>query len=714
MKKISRASALVVAVLCLTVDWASAAEESSANWVSPVPVRAEPLSISPGAPLSTRALVTHPPAIRGLLSWTIESPRHRGALHGLAPSPNGRLVATGSLDGTVRVWQLSDGQLLRVLVGHDSYSGSVAWSPCGTVIASSGTWDGAVRLWDPRAGRPLRVFKGLKTPVGTTAWSPDARRLVASSSHSGLVWIWDAETDATRTVTEIGRYITALHWSPDGRSLIVLAEQTAPTVLSLGSDGTVEDVRSVGDTQTLCAAWSPDNARVAIGDQTQCTIWDLASGDAVKKLAGDCRSVAWSPDGKRLVTANSNYAVRIWDVESAKVTASAPVQASRVGWDAATGRIFCLRATEFSVFDPAEEKVVLTVPAAVTQPPYWRAGRPIVTGLMTNKLTLWDPNTAKRLRELTGHGGAISNVSWSRDGKVLASASYDKTLCLWDADKGLALHTLEGHTAAVTDVAWSPNGKLLASASSDKTVRLWSAAGEPVQTLDGHTAAVRTLAWSPSSTQLLSGGADENVIVWDPKSGKSQRMIPVSRRVLALDCTSLGSLLTVACGTTEDQVQVIKVANGEQLGLLRHGGSPPSVTALTWLPTGAYLFAGRGCHTAQLWDVRADKVLRDFQTMAPVVYVATTGNVLVAGNNDGVVRFWDADTGELRGTILDVGGQIALVSFDGQHRVGSDQTPELVYVAQTPEGQSLLTPDQFAAKYRVRNIPARVKLVPGR
>lgn len=715
MKTLSRMATFLGSVLWLAAGWVSATEESIR--VEPLLVRSEPQEISPGAPLSVRALVTHPPQVRGLLSWTVESRRHRGALYGLSPSPNGRLVATGGLDGTVRVWQLADGQLLRVLVGHDSYSGSVAWSPCGTLIASAGTWDGTVRLWDPKAGRQLRVFKGLKTPVGNVAWSPSGRRLVASSGFSGELWMWDGESDHTETVTELGHHITGLHWSPTGMSLAVLSEQSPVTVFDMESRQTrSENVRSFGDASTTCLAWSPDGARVAIGSGTQCTISDFASGEAVKKLDGACLSLAWSPDGKQLAAAGSSYAVQIWDVEAGKVATPVPATATRLVWDRASQRLFCMYTTQLTLFDPAEKKVVLTIPAALVQPPYWSVGRPIVTGVMTAKLSLWDANTVKHVCDLSGHTAAVSSLSWSRDGKTLASASYDKTLRIWNVGTGDTLHTLKGHTAAVTDVAWSPNGKLLASAGSDKTVRIWDPDDESCQTLEGHAGAVRVLTWSPVGNQLLSGGSDQTVIVWDTKSGKAQRRIEVSRPVLSLACAAIGKAMTLACGTTEDQVQVIDAASGQQMAILRSGGSPPSVTALAWLPTGAHLFAGRGCHTAQLWDAGANKIIRHFQAMAPVAYVtvAGNGNTLVAGNNDGTVRFWDTASGELRGVVLDCVDHIVQLSSDGQYRLDPDKQPDLVYVALTPEGQSMLTPDEFAAKFRCRNTPSRVKLVPGR
>ena len=359
---------------------------------------------------------------------------------------------------------------------------------------------------------------------------------------------------------------------------------------------------------------------------------------------------------------------------------------------------------------------MLTIPAALVTPPYWSVGRPIVTGVMTSKLSLWDAATAKHLRDLSGHTSAVAAVSWSRDGKTLASASYDSTLRLWNADKGDTLHTLKGHKAAVTDVAWSPNGKLLASAGTDKTVRLWDPDDESCQVLEGHTGAVRVLAWSPAGNQLLSGSSDQTVIVWDSKAGKSERTIQVARPVLALACATIGNTMTLACGTTEDQIQLINATKGQPLGMLRSGGSPPSVTALAWLPMGARLFAGRGCHTAQLWDAGTGKSIRSLQAMAPVVYVtiAGNGNTLVAGSSDGTVRFWDIDSGELRGVILDCVDHIVQVSFDGQYRVDPDKQPDVVYVALTPEGQFMLTPDEFATKFRSRNNPSRVKLVPGR
>src|SRR5438094_974842 len=85
-------------------------------------------------------------------------PSHRGYLATSALSPDGKKLATGGLDGIVRVWDADTGEFLRALVGHNSYVYGLAWSPDGTVLASAGSFDGTARLWDAATGMPLRVL----------------------------------------------------------------------------------------------------------------------------------------------------------------------------------------------------------------------------------------------------------------------------------------------------------------------------------------------------------------------------------------------------------------------------------------------------------------------------------------------------------------------------------------------------------------------------
>ena len=107
-------------------------------------VHPKPLPFVEGEPLSEAALVTKPAPLEGLLSWTIETRRHRGHLRTLAVSPDGREMATGGVDGAIRLWDSSSGKLLRVLEAHSYYVCSLSWSPDGKVLASAGAYDETV------------------------------------------------------------------------------------------------------------------------------------------------------------------------------------------------------------------------------------------------------------------------------------------------------------------------------------------------------------------------------------------------------------------------------------------------------------------------------------------------------------------------------------------------------------------------------------------
>src|SRR5437870_3111774 len=124
------------------------------------PIIGENLSPKPGAPLSARALITSPAPVKGVLSWTIETRRIRNRFSVTALSPDGKLVATGGIDGIIRLWDVDSGKLVKALVGHDSYVYGLAFSPGGRYLASGGSFDGTARIWEVATGLPLRVLKG--------------------------------------------------------------------------------------------------------------------------------------------------------------------------------------------------------------------------------------------------------------------------------------------------------------------------------------------------------------------------------------------------------------------------------------------------------------------------------------------------------------------------------------------------------------------------
>jgi WD40 repeat protein len=683
--------------------------------IQPLNIRPEPLSIEPGKPLSVRSLVTHPSPLNDALSWTFESRRHRGVVYSLAISPDRRQMATGGLDGVIRIWDMASGELVRMMVGHDQVVHGLSWSPDGSVLASAGGWDVTVRLWDTRRGMPLRVFRGMKSYVQHVAWSHDGTQLVAAGGHSGWLWLWKGGTDKGDILAEVGQDVRSIDWSPSGQHLAVTIIEGVVSVLEI-STGKASQTLGLEDPVNYVVRWSPDGSKLLVGNTTQAVIYAIPEGTPGTKIAGLCYSAAWSPDGKLLCTANASGGVQISEADSGKLVKAFVTGATEHVWPSAD--LLVAKSTiAVSTWQPTTGKQLQNYPITQRTPPFWAAGRPIVTGLGTTKLSLWDNTTAKPLKTLEGHTGPISSLSWTRDGKVLASASHDKTINLWQAASGKLLHTLKEHTGPVLCVAWSPDGKTLASgggspnlaAGGDNNVRLWQLSGAPAGILAGHTKPVSALAWSPRGNLLASGSADNTVRFWHPDKGDFLRELAGPRPILALAFSPDGSLL--AGGTTDEAVRLWQTSNGAQINQrIMSPGSPPTTTSVAWSPDGLLLFVGRGNHTAQLWNLQEPKIIHSLQAMAPVDYVnVTSAGLLLAGCQDAAVRFWDADSAELRGVILDQEDGLLILSADGNYRFDAARQPNFVAVVQTATDQLMLSPAEFGKKYRWKNAANSVK-----
>jgi WD40 repeat protein len=676
--------------------------------VSGIP--AEPLALKLGEPLSTRALVQRPPGIRGLVSWSLETRRHRGNFSCMALSPDGKQLATGGIDGTVRVWDVETGKLARALIGHQYYVYGLSWSPDGHTLASAGSYDATIRLWDTRSGHPLRVIKGLPSYVVQVAWSPDGKSLLAAGGESGIVTRWDAATSKEQGKVELGRPVLSLSWHPDGRSAAIVAQTLAVQILDIDAN---KLVRSVGDIKTgfLSCAWSPDGKMLAAGAPTSTVLFD-AEGLLLRTLNIQGAAVAWSPDGKHIATASPAGARNtVWEAATGVPIKTIPGLSNLLSYLPDGQNLVGGDYTFFSIFDVAAGKATHSFEIAGTMPPLWWSGRPLITGVGTERLSLWDPNTGKLLRKLEGHHGAISTVAWSPDGKTLATASYDKTVQLWEHASGKQLRTFSEHKAAVLAAAFSPDGKSIASGGSDKLVLVWDVAtGEVRHTLKGHSAEVTALAWAPGvSGTLASGSNDKTVRTWTKTGAPGKEFTETGESaILALAWSPDARIL--ASGHYDHRVRLWQVSSGNLIHALEEAGSPPQVTSLAWSPTDL-IASGRGNHTLQLWNAKTGAKVVSFPAMAPVQRVAWVpgGAVVVCCNSDRTTRFFDTANGQLRGVLLAENGQIVTVSADGNYRSDKPEV-ELVYVAQAEKAQETHSPASFAAKYKWRNNSAAIRL----
>jgi WD40 repeat protein len=302
---------------------------------------------------------------------------------GLAVTPDGRLLAAVDWDGNILVREVGGSSPAKMLKGSKEGVLSVVLLPDGKTLIA-GEEDGGLREWDIESGREKRRFEGHKHKIWTLALSKDGKRLASAGGS----------------------------FEKDGKNVDRTGKPT-------------------------------DNPDLVI------RIWDVESGKELQKLEGHkkfIQSVAFSPDGSKLISGSNDQTVRVWDVATGK----------QLHQSEALGAVINAVA-----FTPDGKGVS------------GGAGKKDGSGQYVHDQTIrvWDVNSGKQLKAFGGHH--VWGVAVSADGKRVLTAGQDRTVRLWDLETGKEMKRLGGHRGSVERVLFTPDGKQALSGGDDNVVRLW-------------------------------------------------------------------------------------------------------------------------------------------------------------------------------------------------------------------------------------------------
>jgi WD40 repeat protein len=248
--------------------------------------------------------------------------KHSDVVTSIAISPDGKVLATGSYDRTVVLWQLSTGRVLKTLQGHFDRVYCVAISPDNKLVAS-GSGDKNVKLWKLSSGEEIRTcggwFGGHTERVLSVAFSPNKRKLLSGSADR-TVKLWQVSTGREiRTLKGYSAAVLAIAISPDGKIFASAGSEKALRIREING----RLIRSIrASSGILAATFSPDGKWIATGgfDKT-IALWDWEKGEKIGTLSGHrdrvC-AVAFSPDGKTLASGSWDSQIKLWDWENGK------------------------------------------------------------------------------------------------------------------------------------------------------------------------------------------------------------------------------------------------------------------------------------------------------------------------------------------------------------------------------------------------------------
>ena len=490
---------------------------------------------------------------------------HSGAVICVAISPDGQRIVTGSADATAKVWDANTGQELVTLKGHRGPVSFATFTSDGHRIVTTGT-DGKSRVWYARDGQEIHTeaggsrsttrvpswterlhVAGADLPAGVTipqmaagqaivavkgpmgirraiACSRDGRCLVTGNADN-TAKVWNAKTGQPMySLTGHTRRINAVVFSRDGMRIVTGSDDyTARVWAARPGQDALSISAHVGPVNSI--SFSPNGRRILIsGNRT--AILDARNGKEIVTLAQarHILSVAYSPDGSKIVGGGKDGTVRIWDAYTGRVIQSLTDGTRK--WPRVTSVAFAPDGRHVAsasadnmatLWDAVSGAVLLRLAGhsdAVEAIAFSPDGSRVVTGSADNTARIWDAATGVQIRELRGHADAVQSVAFSPDGRNIVTGSADRTGIIWDATTGAVRLRLKGHAGPLRSVSYSRDGERILTGSEDSTVKVWNSRfGKVILTLKGHRAAVYSAAFSSQYDRIVTGSYDSTARV---------------------------------------------------------------------------------------------------------------------------------------------------------------------------------------------------------
>jgi WD40 repeat protein len=528
----------------------------------------------------------------------------------LVLSRDAKTMVCSSGEGGIRVYDLATGRLEReISTGEEENFVGLALAPDGKTLAATGvSWP--VRIWETGTGKLLRRF-GPGSEWAAVAYSPDGARL--ASLADGTLALWETRTGRKLWQCPTGwegrwpRW-SALAFSPDGRALAVGGGQG--TVLWMDA-GTGKPLwrRDAHEGEILAVAVSPDGsvlATAAIGDVR---LWETAGGKPAGQLP--CRpgasALAFTPDGKTLVTGGFDHRVRLWDWAARK---------DRLGF-------------------PGHQAAVFRVAFAP-------GGEALASAGHDGALRLWDAGDGRPLRAFPGPEEPAETFAFSPDGLRFA-VGQSETIRVYDLASGKEVAALRGHSDHISALAYSPDGASLASADGEGTVRLWqpSTGKELSRTAAGKGEGwVLRLCFSPDGRLRVVVGTETGArLVERRPGGEARRLLEFRGHVTAVAFSRDGATFAAAAG---DGLRLWDTATGRETRVFK--GDTDDVRSVAFSPDGRTLVTGGHDSTVRLWEAASGRqihVFRGHQSYVFCVAFAPDCRRVASGGNDMTALVWD-------------------------------------------------------------------------
>jgi WD40 repeat protein/serine/threonine protein kinase len=542
---------------------------------------------------------------------------HRFRVNSISLNLDGKRIASGSADRSIKVWNWVTGkELMTISKAHENEITCVSFSPDGTRLVSS-DGSGEIKVWDVTSGNKVMTLEGHNDWVFSTALSLDGKHIASTAYGNKMIKVWDMET---------------------GDKIMSLC-------------GHEEDIYSV--------AFSPDSKLIVSGSSDRTIkVWDMAGGDEVMTMMGHHDGVSpvlFSPNGKLFASGSSDNTIKIWNATTGDELITlrghdGPIESIAFSPDAnyiVSGGM----DNKIKVWNTATGEQTMNLcghEGFVTSVLFTPDGNRIISGSWDGTIKVWDLTIDRELTKFLGHRSLIASIAFSPDGNRIVSRSEDGKVKVWDVASATEVMTLRGGRGIhLNSIAFSPDGRSIFSGSMDNTIKVWDAeTGDEVETLHGHHGPVRAIAFSSDGKRVVSGSRDGEVKVWDVVRGEEMMTLAVGESsVLSVAFSPDGK--RIVSGSWDGEVKVWDVESGSEVKILR--GHSEVITSVVFSPDGKRIASA--CQedgTVKIWDTATGLELLTFRghgDLVSSVAFSPDGKRIISGSRDRTVRVLDVATG---------------------------------------------------------------------
>lgn len=571
-------------------------------------------------------------------------PDHGDAVTAVALSADGNQIYSASADKTVRISTFANGALVKALAGATAPVISVSPAPNNLLIAG-GTADNRLMIWNAADAAVLGQSIAHNGPVNGVAFHPQSTQLL-SAGGDGLIKLWAIPPIAGKTVPHPDA-VTSAQVSADGKRLITGSADKNLRTWSLANFQL--ERQYAGHTSPVTAvALSANGATLASGgaDET-IRFWNQTNGqqaDIIGGHAATVTSLSFNPAGTQLLSSSEDGTIKLWALPRVAPKAMVhPDQVTSAALSPDGGKLLtgCTdkQARLWNVATGALERPFPGNTLAVISVAFSANGAQVAAGGADKSLTIYTAADAKEVKKLANLPAAVQSIAFRPDGAVVAAGLADNSIRLFDIAQGKEVKAITGHAGPVNALAFTPNGALIVSGSADKTVQLWNAADGAAKGKLDHGAPVTSLSLTKDGAKLASGGSDKAVKLWTLADSKMIAAIATPAEVKDVSLNVDGS--RVAVGGADNRVRVYG-ADGKLVEFFAHDAP---VTAVAFHPDGKQIASASADKSARVSTLAIVWQAAHAGPVRQAMFTANGAQVLSA-SDDKTVKIWNAADGK--------------------------------------------------------------------